>query len=664
MEIDVKSRLNVLYVIFVSAISAIAAAAQAPTALIGNGKLTARVASDGTVASCRWPSPGYFEQLGQKSLSTDAEQAPSIGWAVAIGSDVHWLAAATTPKSTYIDSAPFGVRMQTTMPGTATAVDQIVFVHPTKDLLIFQCIVHDEIQNPRLFFYADFSPSVSLPAELPLGFAPIGRVDDFAAVALDETNCIAHFRPDETSRYNYDDAIRLLGSVQRGQKMDLSPFKSGVWIALAALQPVKVRQVGNENSPTSARSGVDQARLTPQSVAVGFCDSALEIEAEKDENGYSATVVIAFGETQKQILRLLKESTSAGYNTLFFEAQSYWNESLSAKKPSSPDPVVSALSKRCLAVLIASNDTKSGAMVREAGSTPRLADSPEDGAWAIAAFDAVGLSENAERHIQFYSEAVRTLTTRGKPSGSMPSALFANKSPATPNVVLDFAAPAWYLWACRQHARVLEREASKKWLDVNWTPISAAADFLAAWKDPRTGEPLATYNAALGRDSKDTKALLDAHTGLASAVWMANLLGKDAQPWRQTLQGYNDLVRRKCLSDSESWTSKEVWPSYGSDVFPPKDPRWNSVLTQMITAIPTLDSERAAGMLCNAALIASDLNTGQVQLREILAVTMTRCLGLDSQANDQLLTSMTAIDSRIASELLLAASILYPPENP
>lgn len=564
----------------------------------GNGRLTFGVSDDGRLSVLRWPSPGGPNQVSELPAADAAATAYGAMWGVQIGQETLWLAV--TPWSSaveYVEGAPSVVQVKSVAQGRDFKAGQTIAVHPSHDVLALRLAVTGipADAEPRVLWFADFSPATQRLPAWPTAHRVLGGLTDFAAYADTGAGRVWHLRPESPGTR---DNQRLEEAAADSALWN--EFGDGVWIACAAGGNATAA-CGNPAEMWGLPVGEDAGKT--RAMAAGDCASLLSIEPDRTAAGIEAVVYIALGEDRDSADEALTAVTQQGFGAVVDEARAAGAAQLATMRvPSAADYAVADLARRALTLLMAATDSESGAVVRSPAGSPPGVVMPADSAWAIFAWDHAGAPERAEAHLRFCLDTLETTSSSGRPEGSMPSAIYPNGKTAAPRFVIQPEAAAAVLWAAAQHVKSLSPEASTAFLEKTWKQMDAAGAFLATWKDPHGTEPLYSFDCDRLRDTRSLSLLFSLHSGLAGAVTLADAAVHPRPEWNARRNELRDLIVTQCFSEEGAWTVDDVPRHWPLELYPYGDPRWDAVTEPYLARSDGMPADAALNVLNFAAL--------------------------------------------------------------
>jgi len=525
----------------------------AATGVVGNGGLTAGLDDAGRIVSCRWPSPSYSDQL----TVTPDRRASGAHWALRIGETTYWPAAGDWDVSqTYSGSPP--VVLQTRFRHTRPEIEavQTLFVHPGFDVLVCRIEVVAAPAKPAVYWFQNFTPCTRVLPEAPVADWALDSLNDFAAFADWDRERVYQFRPERPSAADWS-RVRNLNSA--GPETG-SNFAPGVWIATASEQRVRAMHCGIDGHVTAAVPQIEQGRLEGRRNAVGPCHSALELEPAATNDGYEATLYIAFGRTRSAADAQLAPARTAGYQALLDRVQQHWNAWLAPSGLAVAENPEAARLQRALLTMGSATDRGTGVVVRAPVTQPPLAYvAAKPAAFIAAALARAGYPEAAARQTRFLAGLLREKDVPGMPEGSLTAAAYSNGVEAAPHLVLDVAAPAWLLSAAERHGASRDPGAEAAYLRGLWPRLAAAADFLAGWKYGRSRRPLPSFSLPAMRDRAGDGLTFTVFMGLNAAIRIASTLDEEPpDQWTSRARELEALIKTRLVRPREPWRLDSV----------------------------------------------------------------------------------------------------------
>lgn len=489
--------------------------------MTGNGALTIGTDMSGHILFCRWPSPGYCNQVQRVACGLDVD-----GQVLCLG-DAGWQVE-QPPQS-----SPRGISMKGTFGSVGISCRQEMTVHPQHDLLAIQMVVCGATTPPTFLFAPKLMPHMRIVPGLP--------IDDLLG---------EQFNPSTT--FSADNQTVYCHSSENGR---------GVWIAYQSLGTTDVYRED---------TGVMEA--VP--------------EAGRD-GSFTATFVVAFGQTQADVDTILAAARGATYDSIAMESDIHWSNSLAPSIDSN------------LLTIAQCMDRRSGAIVRSPARSWLALDWIRQTAYTTLALDMAGHHELAESHTLFYAERVRRTTQPGRPFGSVPAAVYADGTDGLPQQILESDATAWLLASFWRHAQFLPNGERQAYLERVWESVPPSMEFLTSWTDGRNREPFFSFDPRVCKDTQSIHLLLTHYMGVDAALRIAATLDKaPPESWKRRKTELDILVRFHCVDEEGKWKVPDHLPFWAHEFGEARLPFWDAVIEQQ-----TGEEAPSLEVLCGAAIV-------------------------------------------------------------
>lgn len=535
----------------------------------GMGGLTVGVNGRGSISLCKWPSPGYDDQVSYRTRSTDengpvVEAGDGLFWGIRIEEELVWLNDSRwRVRQRYRSWTDTIMVTESRWPDSEIVVTQRVAVLPAGDVFVCALEMTGFESAPQVFWYANFAPCTRRLPELPVADWMLDGLNDFAAFADLDEQLVVHFRPAHPGKKDWARAAGLIASSAGSGEWEA--FGEGTWIGYRGGKGLRAAYCGAGNVTPSEAAGRLVGLNDRVSAVAGQCHSVVELILRGDDDGYRASVTAAFGKTFGEMRERLDAVANAEAGRLIREAARPQPGFLRrAPDPPVGNPEISKYLSRARLTLLASRDSVSGSVVRSPAVQPPLArDWPRNGAWIIYALDLAGAHELSEKHLNFYLDRVRTEYVRGKPMGSLPASTYSDGTESSPHLVVDDEAVCWMLWALNEHGRLMPERRRSAYLSSHWDKVVLCADFIALWKDNRRGAPLWSKDPIRLRDPITQERLFAAKLGLDSAIAIAAAIERPPDPlWVERLEQVDNLVRGLLLDGRITWEIGRSLPMF------------------------------------------------------------------------------------------------------
>lgn len=544
-------------------------------AVTGNGGLTVGVDDMGRVVSCRWPSPGYHDQISYSAGGAARAGASGQGllWGIAAGGRFHWMTQEEgwRAQRTFAPNGAPVIRIECTIAELGLRAVQTVFVHAETDVLVWRIAVSGVSEAPALCFFADLTPCTRLIPEAPIADWALDGLNDFAAFVEPDGQRVCHFRPRQPGAREWERARAIVAGTL--PHVQWNRFPEGVWAMYGSANRVRSVACFDPAAAPKAESLLSGVAMPNAGRAcAGQCASMLWIEPENVAGSWQGAVFLTFGKNHDDAANTLTSALQAGGSQLEEQTSARWSTRLdSATMAPGTHPTAARQLRYALASLFIAIDRGTGAIVRAPiTQAPHALDWPRHGVWTTLALDLAGYHAEAERHLRFYLDALRDGARAGAPAGSLPVALYANGVEALPELLLERDAAAWLLGGLWRHGAMLEPAPQRAFFESVARKAETAALFLATWSLDPDGRVLPSYQPPLSRDGASTESLMLAYAGLESAARIAEAIEKGlAPPVRDALQEVQSAIQLQFYALDAPWN----WPpglAYWMDAIVPE----------------------------------------------------------------------------------------------
>ncbi len=475
-----------------------------------------------------------------------------------------------------------------THPGLPIRVTERVCVAHDRDCLVSRIRVEGIDSIPEFVWYDGFAPT-----ELRIPGIPVAdnlwETRGFAAFLVPDAGMAISFRPRQPGAQEWETArVLVQGNDFRPRLEQWARFGKGCWIASSSIGRAKELSFAHDR----------------HSAAIGTPASVLVLDAVPEDKGYCASVAIGFGDDMKVAMDGCEEIRRLGVAAIETAADAYWIQWIEkAALPDKLDEATCRSLREDLLSMARSMDRNTGAVVGMAQrSLFDPLDWPREGVFVAGAFDLAGFAESAERQMAFYDRCMRKNEDQGRPGGSWPAACYWDATEGLPDTILDPGVNAWILGAFWRHAQRLPETQRKTFLELRWSCIEAAVDFVVGWVDARNREPLSGFDAARWRDSVNDTMLLEHFMCVDAGLRMAATLGKTPNDgWGSRKRELEALIRFHCVAKGGQWTSSATLPFWQDEFRETALPSWEKVIEERVFALEG-DVKPTALDVCNAAL--------------------------------------------------------------
>ncbi len=632
------------------------------TAIAGNGALTVGINNFGRLALCRWPSPGYSNQI---SYSARDAALPTKGiprehgamWAIRADGQTLWLTGSPwTPVEALTTADDPVLTVRTTTPGGEITATQSIVVVPGADVVALHLSVTGPSTSPSVYWYQNITPCTRIIPEWPVADWAFDAANDFAAF-IDAHDRIVHFRPERLTADDWEQAERLADT--GGLPGEWMSFSPGVYAVTASPQGF-LQATCSPTGHGDVWSQVDGGTLSEQRGSWGQCQSAAAVTLTRVGEAYEATVLIAFGRDYAGATETLERFVDRPFPLLAAEMRHHWQQWLDTMRlPAPPGSRERALVQRALLTIGMCRDRTTGSVVRSPETQPpRCLDWPRNGVWISEAFTAAGRDDLARALTAFHAGTQRLDATEVRAYGSLPAACYANGVEGAPHLVQDIEATAWFLWEIAR--RALGDEAALRaafWRELH-PAVTSAADFLVRWTDARTSRPLHTFSPALMRDAQTTDNLVAVYLGMSAAIAIAEGTGL-AVPveWRERRGELRTLVEFACFTEEGDIRLDVPRAFMFAELVRPGAPRMLPVLEARLDTGKAGTFPERVGILLEGAWAAPGIAT-----RPLLRETVERMLA-DVNGEDGSAPRELRVDALTSAEFYLLLMRAYGAED-
>ncbi len=582
-------------------------------AIAGNGRVTIGVNRSGRMTTCRWPSPGYFEQL---TYATESRSEPLLGvdpghgagWALQLDDQLIWMhddrwshrivpafSSSVIEIDSRLNASDIRMRQRFTIGEDGNAFAARVTVSGTFD------------RPPIAYWYANFSPSTRLIPHLPINTS---RLDDFAAFIEPDTNAICHFRPADPSGPAWRAARALEESGEASP--DWTVFPGGTYIVYGTNNVVHGATVGPDEGRQSVANQVGAGSLSASIGATGQTASAIAIEMVEDDGSYSATTFAAFGTNYGEALQRFTAARGTSFDVT---PESIFENESDARW----------VMRRAMLTIHTCTDAATGSVVQSPTNTPPLAiDWPRFGVWIALAHDAAGNYDAASRILTFYASHLRAQVNADAPRGTIAAGLYTNGIEATPEAMVDAAAVGRIIWAMQQHATRLAPDPMREFYQTVWDSVNEMADFLVQWREPGGRGPLYTFDYNSMRDRRTTELYVASYLGANAADKIANTQVAPRPDWQQAANELRSSLQRHVMRADGKLAIENPGLLYDTRLVPDGGAlSWPDVIQRLLAQAGGRLDTAALEALCQSTLSARDIPQ---PLRDEIAAQLKRHL--------------------------------------
>ncbi len=576
-------------------------------AVIGNGALTAGIDGAGWISVLRWPGPTSADHIpptteGLPALA-DGMVPFGAGWVAVTAGRAYpvgygpWQAAAfTVAEHGYAAQAAF------VLPEADLVARLQWRVHPERDMLYariqIEMLGEGSAAPPNVYWYSPIAPRTRMAPEIGLPKATLAAQHGMVCFYDPETSAVIHARPERAGRAQWDLARAL--ARRHPLEADWSALGAGAWIGIAPKGELRGFQCGLRDRDSAALAQIAADALDGAARSVGHPDAAIHVPTERDGARWTGEVCIACAPDLAALRELLATRRADPAEPIAAAAAAWL-----ADAAQSQDASIAAVQRLCLTGLRLGLDRGTGAMATRPGHGDRedALCLPVRSAWAVQALALAGCEDEAEQLLRFLARAATGDEMTNAAGASVPSRIYGNATPAVPREWTDLRANAAFLWAAHACAARLAPEQRSALLTDLASALTAVVQRIAAWRDPQSGLPVASFDADSGRfrSRPDDAYVVDA--ALDHAAWILEALG---QPSPERFAGPGAWpADRLPPPPLAAWACSDELTSY-----PPHD-----VLESRLRDAAQRDRTAQLEALCEAVICAADDAAIQKQVR-------------------------------------------------
>ncbi len=576
----------------------------------GFGRLTVGVNGRGRISLCKWPTPGYDDQLTYRTRTPDApalgvEPGDGLLWGIRLDGELVWMNDPRWEIYQHYDAPSNSIMVtEARWPDSPVVVTQRVSVLPLRDVFVTELAVSGLALRPQVYWYANFTPCTRHIPEIPAADSLLDDLNDFAAFSDPDEGLVVHFRPEKPSRADWERAMGLAEAVAGTDEW--RTFNDGVWMGYRGGEGLQAVHCGSGDVTPSQAVGFLPDAEGPRASASGQTYSVAEVIPKREGDLYMASILAGFGKNYQELRGLLDDVAGASPGRLFHEIALFQGGvTESTEYPGALGYRALEYMWRAQVIVHAARDAGTGSFVRSPAIQPPLArDWPKHGAWIVYAMDLSGDLDIAEMQLRFYLNNIRTEYARGKPIGSLPASMYTDGVEASPHFIVDDEAVAWLLWALKEHSAFLPEARRAEFLELIWERVALCADFLADWKDSRRGAPLWSADPINLRDTKTRERLFAAKLGLDSAIGIAEEIERTPPKLWTDRQGHVDnLVRGIVLDQKNQWAVGEPLPMFLDELAEMDEQVLDVAVDRRLQALSELSGYEAARAYAQAAML-------------------------------------------------------------
>lgn len=485
-----------------------------PAATAANGRLAVSLDAAGGLVSVLWPGAGGVEQAG--SLPGTARPC-AARWGMDTGDGVVWLDTAEGQVSTN------GGKVDTVWRRDGEEIRQRIVAPPGMDGFVVELEARTTTEPREIVWEQAFLPATARSRGVPLSAPPFAAARGFAGAVLADGRGVFVFRPGSLAP---EDEARARDLAERGAAgVAWDVFEGGAWIATGRM----TARFPDAAPPGQAAAGAQAARLE------------LRVAPTRDGDSWKAVAAVAFGENRNTAADTLRALLDQPFDE--WAAAAGTAGTLPPDLPETARPAVERL-------LLSWDDTQGTVVFAPWGRPPLAVVPPQLAACAALAFSRLGLTDQAEKQLDFLMGLVRAKETATAPAGSLPVLAHANGTPAFPEAVVNASDAAWCLLALRDATAPWPPARRDAFLAKHRATVTVLGDFLVRWSDLSTGAPLPDFDWRVFRAAASFEPVLAGLLGIGAACDLA-APPREWGNWRRSLEA---RVRFALANDPASVT--------------------------------------------------------------------------------------------------------------
>ncbi len=312
--------------------------------------------------------------------------------------------------------------------------------------------------------------------------------------------------------------------------------------------------------PQDALADAGDGELSDSPLAGAQVNTALRIPLSFEGDVATATLHFAAGATAADSMNTLSKARALDPDALQSALEADDRAFLATLNlPSGASDALIALSKRTFLSLRSGIDRESKALVASISRQPPYhLDWPRDGVFFNVALDLAGLTDLVTERLDFYADVVRKEDAMPLPllDGELPGWPDCDKCRDYPahswemnyysdgvtggNIRLEIDNTALLVWGYAAHAGFLPGDERDEWMARVWPTVRSATDFLASWRDPKTGLNWPANEDDNFAFTQGLQSAVTVYAALAGASMIARALGHE-DAWTRWEARANEL---------------------------------------------------------------------------------------------------------------------------
>lgn len=489
---------------------------------VGDGRLTAQITREGTVACLRWPNATFFEHVRHQT-ATFSEEPARDGWRLP-----HWGAAANAGifagVITRTAAGPAGFRWlreaetltfayagwnSNRLDARYAFADGLVIVESTFNVPDSPVLTRNYTLEsmPSGVTRADVVVHANLAPRTDIGgpynpLAQTGGDNDprFAAFWLPSRDAVLVAQPVASSNDLRSELAAFAAESPSGAEVEawfagrVDGLREGIYLASGGSAASQGVQVGVDSTVGGGVGGVGgadsfldvtDATLSGDALATGLFAHALQLPLEV---GQAVAWHLGMGVSAADALDALQAARAADPEQLANASDAWWAQWLEgARLPTAGGERARDFGARALISLRTGYDPESGAIVASTSCQPPYnLDWPRDGAFFQFALEVAGFPEEAARHARFYRDLNAERRLYG-PVGSYAMNYYADGTPGGP-IDFEIDQVGFVLWLIDIHAAYADADERKRYLAEMLPTARRSADLLLECRDDGSRE--------------------------------------------------------------------------------------------------------------------------------------------------------------------------------
>ncbi|MFP6584075.1 MAG: hypothetical protein VCD00_16165 [Candidatus Hydrogenedentota bacterium] len=492
------------------------------TAQPQDDQLFLQVDDAGAIMNLHWPSPGMFSQMALR-----VGDPPGLRWGILEEETILWIGKEDWVADRLEQDVARGTFISHLKHSTRDIRVEVITQLGRSGSGFTSTVEIAGVNAPTLVWYADFDPTAYVLPESSNGYTSRTKYRDYGASVARDSKTTIHFRPDAIGREKSAKVKRWMAD---GRSFDdWGDLGDGTWIGITSPQHVILQVVSSKRPKWGSmlwREAILDLKNTGHDVALGDTHSLLVCEGQKTDDGYVASVQVAFAHTRSDVQDLLRQDLVPK------------TEKATPKNRRFPNtrPDVTALAEGLTDFIGLHQDEASGAIF---ASTPgHMPATPVDVVHACYTLYALGLAgrrDLGDSLAEYLARQVYQETDGHRPMGSVSRLRYSSGIPAEPEYRVELFPAASIIWALNEYAMQLPLRGRRDFLHKHQDALESMADFIDQWSRPILDQlpRVAGLNALEAAPYLDELAA--ARLGLNSGAQVFEAMGKEVPlAWIET----------------------------------------------------------------------------------------------------------------------------------